>query len=150
VHISDTHQTKVTRNITEPFRIIPVKVTKLTRTLHNEIIHIVDSYQLGYGIILTEYIHITQSMSNWKITRTIVQPVKIVVTFGGSLPFVMRLMGTKLKSVYKGSQMLRQQLSSRVKQIYKGSESKRVENNSEVNPVHSDTEISLNDGRELR
>lgn len=150
VHISDIRKAKVTRTIRQPFVITTSKITKLTRRLHNELIHIVDQYQLGYGMILIEHLHIAQTMSNWKIIRTIVQPFKIIATFSGRVPFVMTLMSTKLKTVYKGSQMLRQQLSSKVKQIYRGSESERIESNSKASLVHEDTEVSLNDGRELR
>lgn len=147
VHITVNKQVTFARNITQRVLLNASMNLELTRVFVEQL-SITETYAKGLQFI--ESVHISDN-ANKTLTRIFTETLTILPTFIPQIiPFVMRLWNTKLDGARKHSSLYSTNLVSKVRSLVNHSSVTQVPKNTQTKESHKHTDVSLEDGRELR
>jgi len=147
VHITVNKQVTFARNITQRVLLNASMRLELTRTFTEQI---TISDLISKGLMFVEHMHISVGV-NKTLTRIFIENISIISTFIPQIvPFVMRLWNTKLDGARKHSSLYSTNLVSKARSLINHSGATQVPKNTQTKELHKHTDVSLEDGRELR
>jgi len=164
LHIADNVLRSLNKTLVEPVTITINKQVSLTRAYVQNVLLTVtmfrdsaitfvehltisDSYQVGLEFI--ESIHISDTTKK-TVTRVFTETLTILDILITQVPFVMRLWNTKIDGSGQHSSLSPVKMISRVRSVVKASTIKQSKKNTKLTQSNTHTDVSLEDGRELR
>jgi hypothetical protein len=147
VHITVNKQVTFARNIVQNVLLNASMRLELTRTFTEQI---TISDLISKGLMFVEHMHVSVDV-NKTLTRIFRENISIISTFIPQIvPFVMRLWNTKLDGARKHSSLYSTNLVSKARSLINHSGATQVPKNTQTKELHKHTDVSLEDGRELR